>query len=282
MSDPLCAVGNRKWGETGTGTESILLTLNLNCASTISFSGGITNHTMFRRSARKAVGTSLVVLIVICLIGVAGVAFYFGQNIFKSTNNSSSTNQSQTVQSTVSSISTTQANLNSQTMYTTTSTTLGKVSQSQTVSTTSSQTSKVQTTQSTTTSQVSLVTGTTVTLKSGDLFAGVMQGSPGTANASGSPYVSMVLNNPGQKTSITSFGIAMTGFGEYATAAYCTSGNYGSCNTLSVNSPILAASSTTAITLYFYGSGNVTSGQTYNYIIDFANGQWFSGSLTAQ
>lgn len=236
---------------------------------------------MFRRSARRAVGTSIVVLIVICLIGVAGVAFYFSQNM-KTTNNTSSTSSSQTTQSTITSISTTQTSLNSQTIYTPTSTTSGKVSQSQTVSTTSAQTSKVQTTQSTTSIQASSITGTTITLKSGDLLAGVMQGSPGTANASGSPYVSMILNNPGQKTSITSFGITMTGFGEYATAAYCTSGNYGSCNVLSVNSPILAASSTTAITLYFYGSGNVTSGQAYSYIIDFANGQWFSGTLIAQ
>lgn len=237
---------------------------------------------MFRRSAHRAVGSSLIVLIVICLIGVAGVAFYFGQNMFKSTNNASSTYSSQTTQSTINSISTTRISLNSQTIDTTTSTTSVRVSQSQTVSAASSQTSKVQTTQSTTSSQASSITGTTITLKSGDLFAGVMQGSPGTANASGSPYVSMLLNNPGQKTSITSFGITMTGFGEYATAVYCTTGNYGSCNVLSANAPILAAGSTTAITLYFYGSGNVTSGQTYSYIIDFANGQWFAGSLTAE
>ena len=233
---------------------------------------------MFRPSARRAIGTSLVVLVVACLISLAGVAFYLGQNSLKPSNNVvSPTSQAQTVQST------TRTTLNSQTMYATTSTTSREVSQSLTTgSTTSSQISKVQTTQSTTSSQGSSTAGTTITLESGNLFAGIMKSSPGAANATGSPYVSIVLNNPGEKTSISSFGLTVTGFGESATAVYCTPGNGGACNILSVNTPILAAGSATALTLYFYGSGNITSGQTYGYLIDFANGQWFSGSLTAQ
>ncbi len=226
---------------------------------------------MFRCSARRAVATSLVVLIVLCLIGVAGVAFYFSQNL-KSNDSAGSISQSQTGQSDINSTSTT---------FPTTATS-GKVLESQNSSNTSNQTSKVHITQSTTSTQVSSITGTTITLESGDLFAGVMSNSIGSANASGSPYVSMVLNNPGQKTSVTSFGITVTAFEEYATAVYCTSGNYGTCNILSVNSPVVATGSSTSITFYFYGSGNVTSGQTYNFTINFANGQWFSGSLTAQ
>ena len=122
----------------------------------------------------------------------------------------------------------------------------------------------------------------TVTLTSGNLFAGTMSGSAGTANATGSPYISMALNDPGTKTTISSFGLTGSQSGVSASAAYCVVGTGGTCAAIATNIPNLTAGAVTSLTLWFYGTGSLVSGQTYNYVISFANGQSVSGSLIAQ
>jgi hypothetical protein len=237
---------------------------------------------MFSASARKAMSIGLVVAFLAGLIVVGAGAFFVGQN-FSVMKTTTSDGQDTSALQTVQTITTTQTLLVTQTQYVTQSdTSSGQASKTQTTqSTTSNQDSTAQSTGSTTTSSQSS-NALAITLESGSLFAGTMGNSAGTANETGSPYVTMSLNNPGAKTSITSFGISVTGFGESATSAYCTSGKEGTCNSLSTNIPSLAGNAITSLTLYFYGSGNITSGDTYNYLINFANGQSFSGSLTAQ
>jgi hypothetical protein len=234
---------------------------------------------MFSASARKAISMVLVVAFLAGLVVVGGGAFYVGQ--ISANKAAANTGQGTSSLQTVQTITTTQTVLITQTQYGSQSG--GSSSQGSKTQTTQSSTSnRVSTSQvmgSTTTTQTS--NALTITLESDYLYAGTMTSSPGTANSTGSPYISMVLNNPGTKTSITSFGITLTGFGESATAAYCISGTTGTCKNLSVNTPSLAGNAITSLTLYFYGSGNITSGDTYNYLINFGNGQSFSGSLTA-
>lgn len=120
------------------------------------------------------------------------------------------------------------------------------------------------------------------TLTSANLFAGTLPTTT-QCSASGQAYISFAINNLGKQTSITRF--ALTGSslnGNIITANYLSG---SSCTSISASGePTMSASSVTPITLYFSSSasGILASGQTYNFIIDFANGQSISGTLIAQ
>ena len=128
----------------------------------------------------------------------------------------------------------------------------------------------------------------TITLTSGNLFAGSLATiSNNTADCptSSQSYITMALNNPGAQTNITSFtltGSSLTG----QVAAYYAYPKTGFCTLVETNTaPGLSGGSVTPVTLYFAeSSGNaiVTSGQTYNYVINFKNGQSVSGTFIAQ
>jgi len=129
----------------------------------------------------------------------------------------------------------------------------------------------------------------TITLTSGNLFAGSL-GTITTTLAcptTGQSYITMSLNNPGAKTNITSFtltGSSLTGtvnpyFSTTSTTCPLISGS------APVTEPVLVGGSVSPVALYFSSSTSgalVTSGQTYNYVINFGNGQSVSGSLIAQ
>jgi flagellin-like protein len=123
----------------------------------------------------------------------------------------------------------------------------------------------------------------TVTLTSGNLFAGNLPTAAlinGTT--SGVAYISFSLNNPGAATSITGF--TLTGASVSTTVvAYGCSSMGVSCVSLT-SSPIpLNAGKVTSLNLYFGSTaGSITSGQTFNYVINLQNGQSVSGTFIAQ
>ena len=118
----------------------------------------------------------------------------------------------------------------------------------------------------------------TVTLSSATLYGGTEQASTGLPIASGATYMTFALNNPGSISTIT--GITLTGAGVSSISTWETSGgtDFGT-------SPynVLAAGQVTSYTFYPYGTiQSITTGQTFNYVISFANGQSVSGSVIAQ
>lgn len=127
----------------------------------------------------------------------------------------------------------------------------------------------------------------TVTLSSANLFAGgINTPKAGTVCVnSGQSYLSFSLNNPGAATSIT--GLTLTG-NALGSIVVITNGGSGCTPVTSSASLPLQAGQVTPITVYFsYANATdtlsyITSGQTFNYVINFQNGQSVSGSLIAQ
>lgn len=124
----------------------------------------------------------------------------------------------------------------------------------------------------------------TVTLSSGTLYGGVT--ASGTVAATSSLTVS--LNNPGSATTVTS--ITLTGSG-ISTIQNWQQGSAAGTNTVNFAATYSAgganAMSPGAVSSFtFYpwsaSSQSITTGQTFNYVINFANGQSVSGSLIAQ
>ena len=122
----------------------------------------------------------------------------------------------------------------------------------------------------------------TVTLTSGNLFAGTL--NTANVNASGSSYISFSLNNPGAATTITGFTLTGSSLTSAVTANYCTPGTGGTCAAVTPTASVsLGAGTVTSITLYFHSTQtSTTSGQTYNYVINLGNGQSVSGTFIAQ
>jgi len=125
----------------------------------------------------------------------------------------------------------------------------------------------------------------TITLTSGTLYGGVTATSSSTATAS---FV-LALNNPGSATYVTS--LSMSGAG----IATVTSWDNSSAASASTNLIVFTAShpgnnampagTVTSFTYYPENaapSQEITTGQVFNYVINFANGQSVSGSLIAQ
>jgi flagellin-like protein len=118
----------------------------------------------------------------------------------------------------------------------------------------------------------------TVTLSSATLYGGTEAAALGVPLATSS-YVTFSLNNPGTASTIT--GVTLTGS---AITAVTTWENAGGTGFLTSGNNNLAGGQVTSYTFYPYGSGTntITTGQTFNYVISFANGQSVSGSLIAQ
>ena len=120
----------------------------------------------------------------------------------------------------------------------------------------------------------------TVTLSSATLYGGTEPIAIGNPPASGATYLQFSLNNPGSASTIT--GITMTGAGIASVTLWGTNG--GSAFSVSPNN-VLSGGQVSSYTFYPYGNAvaqTITTGQTFNYVISFANGQSVSGSLIAQ
>jgi hypothetical protein len=120
----------------------------------------------------------------------------------------------------------------------------------------------------------------TVTLASATLYGGVT-----TDNATLATTASLTfsLNNPGSATTITSVTLTGAGLATPVTlwnvAAPKLSQSY-----MVGNNNAMAAGAVTPFTIYPVQSPSVpiTTGQTFNYVMNFQNGQSVSGALIAQ
>jgi len=117
----------------------------------------------------------------------------------------------------------------------------------------------------------------TVTLSSATLYGGtevVAIGPPAGTSA----YIVFSLNNPGSASTIT--GITLTGSG--VTAVTNWEDNEGTTYSNGVDNA-MAGGQVTSYTFYPFGTAqSLTTGQVFNYVISFSNGQSVSGSLIAQ
>lgn len=128
----------------------------------------------------------------------------------------------------------------------------------------------------------------TVTLSSATLYGGQADPSAGQ----GGSYVTFSLNNPGSASNIT--GVTVTGSGITAVSGFDNATFAGSCTGTcasvftgvsgGIANSNLAGGKVTSYTWYLAGTTNqpITTGQTFNYVINFANGQSVSGALIAQ
>ena len=126
----------------------------------------------------------------------------------------------------------------------------------------------------------------TVTLSSATLYGGVS--SDAATNATSS--LTLALNNPGSATYITS--LSLTGTAITTVNSWCPNGDKvgaGGCvqvawTAVGINNQM----SPGKVTSFTFFPSNppttqpITTGQTFNYVINFANGQSVSGSLIAQ
>ncbi|MGI0085401.1 MAG: hypothetical protein ACREBQ_10000 [Nitrososphaerales archaeon] len=96
----------------------------------------------------------------------------------------------------------------------------------------------------------------------------------------------MALNNPGPASGISS--ISLTGNGLSSPPIVFLCSNKSSCAQIQASQPFEAPLAAGAVshfdtnTTTFYFSEAITSGQTYNYVIRFANGQSVSGSIVSE
>ena len=118
----------------------------------------------------------------------------------------------------------------------------------------------------------------TVTLSSATLYGGT-EGSSLGIPAPGSTYITFSLNNPGSASTIT--GITLTGAGISAITSW---ENVGGTDLFLSGNNFLSAGQVSSYTFYPYGNAAnlITTGQTFNYVISFSNGQSVSGSVIAQ
>jgi flagellin-like protein len=117
----------------------------------------------------------------------------------------------------------------------------------------------------------------TVTLSSATLYGGTEAAALGVP-ASASSYIVFSLNNPGSASTIT--GITLTGSG---VTAVTTWEDASGTSFMSNGDNNMAGGQVTSYTFYPFGTlQSLTTGQVFNYVISFANGQSVSGSLIAQ
>jgi flagellin-like protein len=131
----------------------------------------------------------------------------------------------------------------------------------------------------------------TITLSSATLYGGSTY-SGGTATSS----LSIALNNPGSLTEISSLTLTGTGLAA-AITSWCVNSLAGTGGTTcaGAQNPIVfgtpatdfnnvTAGAVSSLTFYPKTGAAVTlnTGQTFNYVISFVNGQSVSGSLIAQ
>jgi len=124
----------------------------------------------------------------------------------------------------------------------------------------------------------------TVTLSSATLYGGVSA----TAAQAATSSITISLNNPGSATVIS--GITLTGAGIATISGWDTAAGQSAAPSLqftpyTVNNPnAMAPGAVTSFTFYPWNaaSQSILTGQTFNYVLNFANGQSVSGSLIAQ
>jgi flagellin-like protein len=125
----------------------------------------------------------------------------------------------------------------------------------------------------------------TVTLSSATLYGGTELATSGTP---GTSYITFSLNNPGSASSIS--GITLTGSAIVSVVNWqyiptgSSSGTGVNFAAVGLGTPnALTGGQVTPYTFYPYGTAqSIVTGQVYNYVINFANGQSVSGSLIAQ
>ncbi|MHB8565870.1 MAG: archaellin/type IV pilin N-terminal domain-containing protein [Nitrososphaerales archaeon] len=115
----------------------------------------------------------------------------------------------------------------------------------------------------------------TIQLTSATLYGGTLSAT-GAAACAGTATEQISLNNPGSSTGVS--GVTISGGG----AASGTTGLFTVGSACQAASASNAVSATGVTSLTIYVSYAVTSGNTYNYVINFVNGQSISGSLIAQ
>jgi flagellin-like protein len=122
----------------------------------------------------------------------------------------------------------------------------------------------------------------TVTLSSATLYGGTE-----LLTGEGTSYISFSLNNPGSSTEITSMTITSSASGFTAVSQfYFNNGGVSTAVVFAQNGGAgnaLGGGQVSTYTFYSYGAAqSIVTGQEYNYVINFANGQSVSGVLTAQ
>jgi len=123
----------------------------------------------------------------------------------------------------------------------------------------------------------------TVTLSSATLYGGTTTVATKASNSSAT-YITFSLNNPGSSSSLT--GLTLTGSGISSIDTWqLTNGTAIGFTPANVASA-LSGGKVTSYTFYASntaGNGQtITTGQVFNYVLSFANGQSVSGSLIAQ
>jgi flagellin-like protein len=122
----------------------------------------------------------------------------------------------------------------------------------------------------------------TVTLSSATLYGGAETPSTSSPALAGATYLVFSLNNPGSASSISS--VTLTGSGISSVSAWDLSGSASNIAFASTNNVAnsMPGGAVTAFSYYAVGTQTITTGQVYNYVINFLNGQSVSGSLIAQ
>ncbi len=123
----------------------------------------------------------------------------------------------------------------------------------------------------------------TVTLVSATLYGGATGINTGNKDA-GTSSLSVSLNNPGSATTLTSLTLTGTALSSPISAwNYTVTGTSGYF-IFATTAPPMAPGQVSTYT--FYGLGTtavpILTGQTFNYVINYQNGQSVSGSLIAQ
>lgn len=123
----------------------------------------------------------------------------------------------------------------------------------------------------------------TVTLSSATLYGGTEAAAIGPTGGppTTTTYISFALNNPGSGTYIDGMTLTGSAIGTISTWEDSTGAALSTLQTGTNNQ--MNGGIVTTFTVYPYGtSQNIVTGQVYNYVINFANGQSVSGSLIAQ
>lgn len=122
-----------------------------------------------------------------------------------------------------------------------------------------------------------------ITTPSVTLYSGTFSTASNTAICGGTAYLAVSETNPGSATSVTS--VTISGGGVAASTVGLFSAAQATVNpgcTAASAAGLVTGGSTPSSTLNIYVSATLVSGSTYNYVINYANGQAVSGSLIAQ
>jgi flagellin-like protein len=117
-----------------------------------------------------------------------------------------------------------------------------------------------------------------ITTPSVYIYSGGATAASGTAPCLGA-NMALTATDPGGATTLSS--ISITGASGAVPESTFLVSAAAACTAQAITSWTLPAGASTPLDVYF-GTTALTSGATYNYVINFANGQSVSGSLIAQ